>query len=89
VVKRKQFELNCGRIGRRGIDQCLGYFLNHDLAKYHVPVYIDAIFLAELDTKSSPLKKASAPANSGSAVRELPSQTPSTTPAPPASEITR
>jgi len=37
------------------------YFVNHDLAEYHVPVHadvpdVDAIFLAELDTKSNPLK---------------------------------
>lgn len=38
-----------------------GYFVNHDLAEYHVPVHadvpdVDAIFLPELDTKSNPLK---------------------------------
>jgi xanthine dehydrogenase YagR molybdenum-binding subunit len=37
------------------------YFVNHDLAEYHVPVHadvpeVDAIFLAELDNKSNPLK---------------------------------
>ena len=37
------------------------YFVNHDLAEYHVPVHadvpdVDAIFLAELDDKSNPLK---------------------------------
>ena len=37
------------------------YFVNHDLAEYHVPVHadvpdVDAIFLAELDSKSNPLK---------------------------------
>jgi xanthine dehydrogenase YagR molybdenum-binding subunit len=37
------------------------YFVNHDLAEYHVPVHadvpdVDAIFLPELDTKSNPLK---------------------------------
>jgi xanthine dehydrogenase YagR molybdenum-binding subunit len=37
------------------------YFVNHDLAEYHVPVHadvldIDAIFLPELDDKSNPLK---------------------------------
>jgi xanthine dehydrogenase YagR molybdenum-binding subunit len=38
-----------------------GYYVNHDLAEYHVPVHadipaIDAIFLAELDNESNPLK---------------------------------
>jgi xanthine dehydrogenase YagR molybdenum-binding subunit len=37
------------------------YFVNHDLAEYHVPVHadvpdVDAIFLPELDSKSNPLK---------------------------------
>jgi xanthine dehydrogenase YagR molybdenum-binding subunit len=37
------------------------YFVNHDLAEYHVPVHadvpqVDAIFLAELDNKSNLLK---------------------------------
>jgi xanthine dehydrogenase YagR molybdenum-binding subunit len=37
------------------------YFVNHDLAEYHVPVHadvpdVDAIFLSELDDKSNPLK---------------------------------
>jgi xanthine dehydrogenase YagR molybdenum-binding subunit len=37
------------------------YFVNHDLAEYHVPVHadvpdVDALFLAELDDKSNPLK---------------------------------
>jgi xanthine dehydrogenase YagR molybdenum-binding subunit len=37
------------------------YFVNHDLAEYHVPVHadvgdVDAIFLPELDNKSNPLK---------------------------------
>jgi xanthine dehydrogenase YagR molybdenum-binding subunit len=37
------------------------YFVNHDLAEYHVPVHadvpnVDAIFLPELDDKSNPLK---------------------------------
>jgi xanthine dehydrogenase YagR molybdenum-binding subunit len=43
------------------LDPRFGYFVNHDLAEYHVPVHadipaIDAIFLAELDEKSNPLK---------------------------------
>src|SRR4030088_2034226 len=37
------------------------YFVNHDLAEYHVPVHadvpdVDASFLSELDNKSNPLK---------------------------------
>jgi xanthine dehydrogenase YagR molybdenum-binding subunit len=43
------------------LDPRFGYYVNHDLAEYHVPVHadipaIDAIFLAELDDKSNPLK---------------------------------
>src|ERR1700744_3106580 len=43
------------------LDPRFGYFVNHDLAEYHVPVHadipaIDAIFIPELDTKSNPLK---------------------------------
>jgi xanthine dehydrogenase YagR molybdenum-binding subunit len=43
------------------LDPRFGYFVNHDLAEYHVPVHadipaIDAIFLAELDNRSNPLK---------------------------------
>jgi xanthine dehydrogenase YagR molybdenum-binding subunit len=43
------------------IDKRFGYFVNHDLAEYHVPVHadvpsIDAVFLPELDSKSSPMK---------------------------------
>jgi xanthine dehydrogenase YagR molybdenum-binding subunit len=43
------------------LDPRFGYFVNHDLAEYHVSVHadipaIDAIFLAELDEKSNPLK---------------------------------
>ena len=43
------------------LDPRFGYFVNHDLAEYHVPVHadipaIDAIFLTELDDKSNPLK---------------------------------
>src|SRR3954468_23280034 len=43
------------------LDPRFGYFVNHDLAEYHVPVHadipaIDAIFLEELDGKSNPLK---------------------------------
>jgi xanthine dehydrogenase YagR molybdenum-binding subunit len=43
------------------LDPRFGYYVNHDLAEYHVPVHadiptIDAIFLAELDDRSNPLK---------------------------------
>jgi xanthine dehydrogenase YagR molybdenum-binding subunit len=43
------------------LDPRFGFFVNHDLAEYHVPVHadipaIEAIFLAELDDKSNPLK---------------------------------
>jgi xanthine dehydrogenase YagR molybdenum-binding subunit len=43
------------------LDPRFGYFVNHDLAEYHVPVHadipvIDALFIPELDTKSNPLK---------------------------------
>lgn len=44
------------------LDPRFGYFVNHDLAEYHVPVHadippnIDAIFLPELDERSNPLK---------------------------------
>jgi xanthine dehydrogenase YagR molybdenum-binding subunit len=43
------------------LDPRFGYFVNHDLAEYHVPVHadipaIDALFLAELDHRSNPLK---------------------------------
>jgi xanthine dehydrogenase YagR molybdenum-binding subunit len=43
------------------LDPRFGYFVNHDLAEYLVPVHadvpaIDAIFLEELDNKANPLK---------------------------------
>jgi xanthine dehydrogenase YagR molybdenum-binding subunit len=43
------------------LDPRFGYFVNHDLAEYHVPVHadipeIEAIFLPELDDRSNPLK---------------------------------
>jgi xanthine dehydrogenase YagR molybdenum-binding subunit len=43
------------------IDKRYGNFVNHDLAEYHVVVHadvpeIDAVFLPELDDKSSPMK---------------------------------
>ena len=42
-------------------DTRYGYFVNHDLAEYHVPAHadvpaIDAVFLPELDDKANPLK---------------------------------
>lgn len=43
------------------VDKRFGYFVNHDMAEYQVPVHADipdqdVIFLDELDDKSSPLK---------------------------------
>jgi xanthine dehydrogenase YagR molybdenum-binding subunit len=43
------------------IDQRVGYFVNHDLAGYEVPVHadiphLDAIFLDEADATAGPLK---------------------------------
>jgi xanthine dehydrogenase YagR molybdenum-binding subunit len=43
------------------LDPRFGYYVNHDLAEYHVPVHadipaFDAVFLTELDDKSNPLK---------------------------------
>lgn len=43
------------------IDPRHGFFVNHDLAEYHVPVHadipaIDAVLLPEVDDKANPLK---------------------------------
>ena len=43
------------------IDQRFGFFVNHNLADYEVPVHLDiphqeVIFLDEVDDKSSPMK---------------------------------
>lgn len=43
------------------LDKRFGFFANHDLAEYHVPVHadvpaIEAIFLPEIDDKANPLK---------------------------------
>ena len=43
------------------VDERFGYFVNHDLAEYHVPVHadvpdLDVIFVESLDDKSSPMK---------------------------------
>ena len=43
------------------VDKRFGFFVNHDLAEYHVPVHADipeqdVFFLDELDDKSSPMK---------------------------------
>ena len=43
------------------IDPRFGFFVNHDLAEYHVPVHadipaIEAMFLPEVDDKANPLK---------------------------------
>ncbi|MDB5878774.1 MAG: xanthine dehydrogenase, partial [Variovorax sp.] len=43
------------------VDKRFGYFVNHDMAEYHVPVHADVprqdvFFLDEVDDKSSPMK---------------------------------
>ena len=43
------------------LDDRFGFFVNHDLAEYHVPVHadvpnVDATFLREIDDKANPLK---------------------------------
>ncbi|MDQ0837313.1 aldehyde oxidoreductase molybdenum-binding subunit PaoC [Sphingomonas faeni] len=43
------------------VDKRFGYFVNHDLAEYHVPAHADipmqdVFFMDELDEKSSPMK---------------------------------
>src|SRR5215213_7194002 len=43
------------------VDKRIGYFVNHDLASYEVPVHADiphqeVIFLDEIDPVSSPMK---------------------------------
>jgi xanthine dehydrogenase YagR molybdenum-binding subunit len=43
------------------LDPRFGYYVNHDLAEYHVPVHadvpdVDAFFIAELDDEANPLK---------------------------------
>jgi len=43
------------------VDRRFGYFVNHDMAEYHVPVHADipeqdVYFVPELDDKSSPMK---------------------------------
>jgi xanthine dehydrogenase YagR molybdenum-binding subunit len=43
------------------VDKRFGYFVNHDLAEYHIPVHADVphqevIFLDEIDPMSSPMK---------------------------------
>ena len=43
------------------VDERFGYFVNHDLAEYHVPTHadvpdLDVIFVESLDDKSSPMK---------------------------------
>jgi len=43
------------------VDTRFGYFVNHDMAEYHVPVHADipdqdVLFVEELDDKSSPMK---------------------------------
>ena len=65
------------------VDKRIGYFVNHDLAEYHVPVHADiphqeVIFLDETDPISSPMK-ARASANSASAASARRCPTRSTT----------
>ncbi len=43
------------------VDKRFGYFVNHDMAEYHVPVHADiphqdVLFLDEVDDKTSPMK---------------------------------
>jgi xanthine dehydrogenase YagR molybdenum-binding subunit len=43
------------------VDPAFGYFVNHDLAEYHIPVHadvpdIEAVYLEERDDKANPLK---------------------------------
>ena len=43
------------------LDDRFGYFVNHDMAEYHVPVHADvpeveAMFITEIDNKTNPLK---------------------------------
>ena len=43
------------------VDPRFGYFVNHDMAEYQVPVHADipeqdVLFIEELDDKSSPMK---------------------------------
>ena len=43
------------------VDTRYGFFVNHDLAEYHIPAHadvpaIEAIYLSELDDKANPLK---------------------------------
>jgi CO/xanthine dehydrogenase Mo-binding subunit len=66
------------------VDRRYGYFVNHDLAGYEVPVHADiprqeVIFLDETDPVSSPMK-AKGGGSSASAVRRPPWRTRSTTP---------
>jgi hypothetical protein len=67
------------------LDLRFGFYVNHDLAEYHVPVHadipaVDAAFLPELDNVSNPLKNMQL-ANWASAARARRSPMPSTMPA--------
>ncbi len=53
--------LGAARMEELAIDTRLGYFVNHDMAAYEVPVHADVprqevIFLDETDPISSPMK---------------------------------
>ena len=55
------FGIGAALMEEAAIDPRYSYFVNHDLAEYHVPVHadvpaIDAMFLPELDDKANPLK---------------------------------
>ncbi len=76
------------------IDKRYGHFVNHDLAEYHVAVHadvpaIDAVFLPELDDKSSADEEQGGRRARHLRARERRSRTPSTTPPACASAIIR
>jgi xanthine dehydrogenase YagR molybdenum-binding subunit len=55
------FGVGAALMEHAAVDKCYGYFVNHDLAEYHIPVHadipdIDAIYLPELNDKANPLK---------------------------------
>jgi hypothetical protein len=67
------------------VDKRIGFFVNHDLAGYEVPVHADIphqdmIFLDETDPMSSPMKRPKASPSSASVAWRPPSPTRSTMP---------